>query len=78
MEMILETRSIKREDILSLAHQARLTIVDGNFACLNDLATDKELIRFARLIEAKLRGAGKNVPARKEAAMKGNEELLAA
>lgn len=44
---------LKREEILELAHQARLMIVDGDICYLNDMATDKELLNFARMIEAK-------------------------
>ncbi|HYD62541.1 MAG TPA: hypothetical protein VEC35_19445 [Noviherbaspirillum sp.] len=44
---------LKREEILELAHQARLMIVDGDICYLNDMATDKELLNFARMIEAR-------------------------
>ncbi|GAB3550237.1 hypothetical protein GCM10027343_33100 [Noviherbaspirillum agri] len=44
---------MKREEILALAHQAKLMIVDGNVSYLNDMATDKELINFVRLLESK-------------------------
>ncbi|OWW21413.1 hypothetical protein [Noviherbaspirillum denitrificans] len=42
---------LRRDAILELAHQARLMIVDGELCFLNDMATEKELVAFARLIE---------------------------
>lgn len=47
------TRELKREEILDLAHQAKLMIVDGKISYLNDMATDKELLNFVRLLESK-------------------------
>lgn len=44
---------LKREEILALAQEARLMIVDGGISYLNDMATDKELVLFARLLEAR-------------------------
>ena len=44
---------LRREDILELAHQAKLMIADGGVFYMNDMATDKELLTFARLLEAK-------------------------
>lgn len=44
---------LKREEILALAQEAKLMFVDGDISYLNDMATDKELITFARLLEAK-------------------------
>ncbi|WP_420473433.1 hypothetical protein [Noviherbaspirillum sp. ST9] len=44
---------LRRDEILELAHQARLMIVDGELYYLNDMATDKELLNFARMIEAR-------------------------
>lgn len=44
---------LKREEILALAHQAKLMIIDGNVSYLNDMATDKELMNFVRLLESK-------------------------
>lgn len=46
-------RELRREEILELAHLAKLMIVDGDICFLNDMATDKELLHFARMIEAK-------------------------
>jgi hypothetical protein len=46
-------KELRREEILALAHQAKLMFLDGEQAYLNDLATDKELLAFARLLEAK-------------------------
>lgn len=45
-------KEFKRDEILDLAHRARLMIKDGSLAYLNDRATDKELITFVRLLEA--------------------------
>ena len=42
---------LRREDILALAQEAKLMIVDGGMSYLNDMATDKELLVFARLLE---------------------------
>ena len=44
---------LRRDEILELAHQAKLMIVDGDISYLNDMATDKELMAFARMIEAR-------------------------
>ena len=44
---------LRRDEILELAHQAKLMIVDGELCYLNDMATDKELMHFARMIEAR-------------------------
>ena len=44
---------LRRDEILDLAHQARLMIIDGDTCFLNDMATDKELLNFARMIEAR-------------------------
>lgn len=43
---------LKREEILALAQEAKLMYVDSGMPFLNDMATDKELIVFARLLEA--------------------------
>lgn len=51
--MKLNDTDLKREEILALAHQAKLMIVDGDVAYLNDMATEKELLAFVRLLEAK-------------------------
>lgn len=47
------THELKRDEILALAQQAKLVIVDGRISYLNDLATEKELLAFARLLEAR-------------------------
>lgn len=44
---------LKREEILALARQAKLMIADGDSYYVNDMATDKELLAFARLLEAR-------------------------
>lgn len=46
-------QELKRDEILELAHQARLMIVDGDICYLNDMATEKELVNFARMLAAK-------------------------
>lgn len=53
MKMNVMKTELKREEILALAHQAKLMIVDGNVSYLNDMATDKELLNFVRLLESK-------------------------
>lgn len=53
MKMNVMKTELKREEILALAHQAKLMIVDGNISYLNDMATDKELLNFVRLLESK-------------------------
>lgn len=52
-KQVTQANELKRDDILSLAHQSKLMIVDGEIAYLNDMATDKELIAFVRLLEAR-------------------------
>jgi len=54
------THELRRDEILALAHQAKLMIVDGEICYLNDMATEKELVNFARMIEAKF-GENKQV-----------------
>ena len=44
---------LRRDEILELAQQARLMIVDGDICYLNDMATEKELLTFARMLEAR-------------------------
>jgi hypothetical protein len=44
---------LRRDEILELAHQARLMIVDGEICYLNDMATEKELVNFAKLLAAR-------------------------
>ena len=44
---------LKREEILALAQQAKLVILDGKISYLNDLATEKELLAFARLLASR-------------------------
>ncbi len=51
--MTANTNELKREEILALAHEARLMIVDGNVSYMNDMATQKELFNFVRMIEAR-------------------------
>lgn len=48
-----QQHELKRDEILELAHQAKLMIVDGDICYLNDRATDKELLNFARMIAAR-------------------------
>ena len=47
---------LRRDEILELAQQARLMIVDGDICYLNDMATEKELLNFARMLEARFAG----------------------
>lgn len=49
-----QTRPLKQEEILTLARQAKLMILDGRACYLNDRATEKELIAFVRFVEAAL------------------------
>lgn len=58
--MKAQQKELKREEILELAHQARLMITDGDISYLNDMATDKELVNFARLLEAKYHPEGES------------------
>jgi hypothetical protein len=51
--MKIQHKELKRDEILALAHQAKLMITDGDISYMNDMATDKELLAFARLLEAK-------------------------
>lgn len=44
---------LRRNEILEMAHQARLMIVDGDVCYLNDIATEKELVNFARMLQAR-------------------------
>lgn len=43
---------LSRAEILAFALQARLTLKDGDDCYLNELATEKELIAFVRLLES--------------------------
>jgi hypothetical protein len=52
--MNTDTKSLKREEILTLAQRAKLMLVDGDLCYLNDMATDRELISLVRLIESAL------------------------
>jgi hypothetical protein len=45
---------LKREEILTLAQEAKLMLCDGETCYLNDMATDRELIYLVRLVEAAL------------------------
>lgn len=51
--MRVNTKELKRDEILALARQAKLMVVDGGAYYLNDMATDKELLAFARLLESR-------------------------
>lgn len=52
--MLNHTRSIKREEILRLAIKTKLMLDAGNACCINDIAGEKELLAFARLLEMRL------------------------
>lgn len=45
------SNELRRDEILALAREAKLLMVDGKVSYLNDMATDKELLAFARLLE---------------------------
>lgn len=47
-------KTLQRQEILTLAQQAKLMLVDGDVCYLNDMATDRELISLVRLVEAAL------------------------
>ncbi|MDB5772126.1 MAG: hypothetical protein V7606_614 [Burkholderiales bacterium] len=53
--MNTDMKLLKREEILTLAQEAKLMLVDGDACYLNDMATDKELISLVRLIESALK-----------------------
>lgn len=50
-----DMKLLKREEILALAQEAKLMLVDGDACYLNDMATDRELISLVRLVEAALK-----------------------
>lgn len=52
--MIIPVRPIKRDEILHLAVQAKLMLDAGGTCCVNDIAGEKELLAFARLLETRL------------------------
>ncbi len=52
--MSTDTKILTREEILALAQQARLMLVDGDVCYLNDMATERELISLVRLVESAL------------------------
>jgi hypothetical protein len=52
--MSTDTKVLTREEILALAQQARLMLVDGDVCYLNDMATERELISLVRLVESAL------------------------
>lgn len=56
-EMSTAQPHLKRNEILALACQAKLMIEDGNVRCMNDMATEKELLLFVRLIQSALSSA---------------------
>jgi hypothetical protein len=53
-DMDTNLTQLSREEILSLARSAKLMVEDGRICCINDMATDKEVISFVRLIESAL------------------------
>jgi hypothetical protein len=54
-QMNTDMKLLKREEILALAQEAKLMLVDGDACYLNDMATDRELISLVRLVEAALK-----------------------
>jgi hypothetical protein len=53
--MNTDVKTLERQEILTLARQAKLMLVDGDFCYINDMATDRELISLVRLVEAALK-----------------------
>ena len=49
--------TLKREEIIRIAVNAKLAFIDGGTCYLNELAGEKELVAFARLLELKLHQA---------------------
>jgi hypothetical protein len=45
---------LKREEILTLAQEAKLMLCEGGTCYLNDMATERELVSLVRLVEAAL------------------------
>ena len=64
--MTISTRTIKREEILRLAIKAKLMLDAGNACCINDIAGEKELLAFARLLETQLTQPPENSQPRPE------------
>ncbi|HYC41747.1 MAG TPA: hypothetical protein VEB70_02030 [Noviherbaspirillum sp.] len=60
--MLTHTRSIKREEILRLAIKTKLMLDAGNACCINDIAGEKELLAFARLLETRLAEPAEHAP----------------
>ncbi len=53
--MSVEAGILKRKEIVQLAAQAKLMIKDGAGCYINDMASEKELVVFTRMLEARLR-----------------------
>lgn len=60
--MLNHSRSIKREEILKLAIKTKLMLDAGNACCINDIAGEKELLAFARLLETRLGQSPEKTP----------------
>lgn len=59
--MNTDTKILTREEILALAQQAKLMLVDGDMCYLNDMATEKELISMVRLVESALKQTASSI-----------------
>lgn len=52
--MNLQARPLRKEEILRLAARAKLMLEFGDDYCVNDIAGEKELLAFARLLQTRL------------------------
>lgn len=52
--MNFKARPLRKEEILRLAARAKLMLEVGDKYCVNDIAGEKELVAFARLLENRL------------------------
>lgn len=66
--MKLQVRPLRKEEILRLAARAKLMLELGDEYCVNDIAGEKELLAFARLLEDRLTQSHGNSPANAESA----------
>jgi len=54
----MDTKQLNRNQIITLARQSKLMIEDGDACYLNDMAKEKELFAFVRLVENAVRQTG--------------------
>lgn len=52
--MKLKANPLQKEEILRLAARSKLMLELGDEYCVNDIAGEKELLAFARLLEDRL------------------------